>query len=52
MEPIQGDKLRGHLETLILATLEHFEGDKQKVADVLQISVKTVYNRLREYKTG
>lgn len=22
MEPIQGDKLRGHLETLILATLE------------------------------
>jgi PadR family transcriptional regulator PadR len=25
MEPIQGDKLRGHLETLILATLEQGE---------------------------
>jgi DNA-binding NtrC family response regulator len=37
---------------LILATLEHFEGDKRKVAEVLQISVKTLYNRLREYKTG
>jgi DNA-binding NtrC family response regulator len=37
---------------LILATLEHFEGDKKRVADVLQISVKTLYNRLREYKTG
>ncbi|HXV64291.1 MAG TPA: sigma-54 dependent transcriptional regulator [Vicinamibacteria bacterium] len=36
---------------LILATLERFEGDKKKVADVLQISVKTLYNRLREYKT-
>jgi two-component system, NtrC family, response regulator HydG len=37
---------------LILATLEHYEGDKRKVAEVLQISVKTLYNRLREYKTG
>jgi DNA-binding NtrC family response regulator len=36
---------------LILATLERFEGDKTKSADVLQISVKTLYNRLREYKT-
>ena len=36
---------------LILATLERFEGDRKKAADVLQISVKTLYNRLREYKT-
>ena len=35
---------------LILATLEQFEGDKKKVADVLEISLKTLYNRLREYK--
>jgi two-component system, NtrC family, response regulator AtoC len=36
---------------LILATLEHCEGNKPKVADILGISVKTLYNRLREYKT-
>jgi two-component system response regulator AtoC len=36
---------------LILATLERFEGEKKKVADVLRISLKTLYNRLREYKT-
>ena len=36
---------------LILATLDQFEGDKKKVADVLKISMKTLYNRLREYKT-
>ncbi len=35
---------------LILATLEHFEGDKKKAADVLKISLKTLYNRLNEYK--
>ena len=36
---------------LILATLEHFDGDKKKAADVLKISLKTLYNRLNEYKT-
>ena len=36
---------------LVLATLDHYEGNKLKVADVLGISVKTLYNRLREYKT-
>jgi DNA-binding NtrC family response regulator len=35
---------------LILAALDHFEGDKPKAAQALGISVKTVYNRLREYK--
>ena len=37
---------------LILATLEHFEGDKKKTAEVLKISLKTLYNRLNEYKPG
>jgi DNA-binding NtrC family response regulator len=37
---------------LILATLEHFEGDKKKAADVLKISLKTLYNRLNEYKSA
>jgi DNA-binding NtrC family response regulator len=35
---------------LILATVEHCDGDKRKAADVLQISLKTLYNRLNEYK--
>ncbi len=34
---------------LILATLEHCQGDKKKAADVLKISLKTLYNRLNEY---
>jgi len=37
---------------LILATLEHCDGDKKKAADVLKISLKTLYNRLNEYKPG
>jgi DNA-binding NtrC family response regulator len=34
----------------ILATLEQCEGDKKKAAKVLKISLKTLYNRLSEYK--
>jgi DNA-binding NtrC family response regulator len=37
---------------LILATLEHFEGDKKKAAETLKISLKTLYNRLSAYKGG
>ena len=35
---------------LILATLDHYVGDKKKTADVLGISLKTLYNRLNLYK--
>jgi len=35
---------------LILATLEHYHGDKKKAAEVLGISLKTLYNRLNVYK--
>ena len=35
---------------LILATVEQCDGDKKKAADVLKISLKTLYNRLNEYK--
>lgn len=35
---------------LILATLEHCDGDKKRAAEVLKISLKTLYNRLNEYK--
>jgi len=37
---------------LILATLDHCDGDKKKAAELLQISLKTLYNRLTEYKPG
>jgi DNA-binding NtrC family response regulator len=37
---------------LILATLENFGGDKKKTADVLKISIKKLYNRLREYNAA
>jgi two-component system nitrogen regulation response regulator GlnG len=33
----------------ILATLDHFGGDKRKAAEVLGISLKTIYNRLNNY---
>ena len=34
---------------VILATLEHLDRDKSRTADVLGISLKTLYSRLREY---
>jgi two-component system, NtrC family, response regulator AtoC len=37
-------------ERLILATLEHCEGDKKKAAQVLGVSVKTLYNRLSAFR--
>lgn len=35
---------------LILATLDHFNGDKRRAADTLGISLKTIYNRLKRYQ--
>jgi two-component system, NtrC family, response regulator HydG len=37
---------------LILATLQGYGGDKKKAADVLRISLKTLYNRIKEYRAG
>ena len=34
---------------LIFATLEHFEGHKERTAAALGVSLKTLYNRLKEY---
>ena len=34
---------------LILATLKHFDGNKRLTADALGISLKTLYNRLKDY---
>lgn len=35
---------------LIVATLEEYAGNKEKVAEILGISLKTLYNRLHEYE--
>ncbi|MEP7312290.1 MAG: helix-turn-helix domain-containing protein [Pseudomonadota bacterium] len=35
---------------LIMATLRHCEGNKTRAAAVLGISLKTLYNRLNEYR--
>ena len=35
---------------IILANLEHLGGDKKETAEVLGISLKTLYNRLRDYE--
>jgi DNA-binding NtrC family response regulator len=37
-------------QRLILATLEACGGNKQKAADVLGVSLKTIYNRLNAYR--
>lgn len=37
---------------LILATLEAVDGDKKQAADMLGISLKTLYNRLNEYENA
>ncbi|MDB5999890.1 MAG: response regulator of zinc sigma-54-dependent two-component system [Rhizobacter sp.] len=37
---------------LILATLEHFGNQKEKTAAALGVSLKTLYNRLKEYSAG
>ena len=34
---------------LIQSTLEHYNGDKKQAADILGISLKTLYNRLSSY---
>jgi len=55
--PGDGDFIRLYVGTplaeierrTILSTLEHYEGDKKRTADVLGISLKTLYNRLKQY---
>ena len=35
--------------TTILATLDQCSGDKRRTAEMLGVSLKTLYNRLSEY---
>ncbi len=44
-----GTPLADAQRELIMATLHHFSGNKRMTASALGISVKTLYNRLKEY---
>jgi DNA-binding NtrC family response regulator len=44
-----GTPLADAQRELILATLKHYDGNKRITADALGISLKTLYNRLKEY---
>jgi DNA-binding NtrC family response regulator len=44
-----GTPLADAQREIILATLKHFEGNKRLTADALGISLKTLYNRLKDY---
>ncbi len=58
--PGDGDFIRLYVGTplaeierrTILSTLEHYDGDKKKTAEVLGVSLKTLYNRLKQYKSA
>jgi DNA-binding NtrC family response regulator len=45
-----GTPLADAQREIILATLSHFEGNKERTAQTLGISLKTLYNRLNEYQ--
>jgi DNA-binding NtrC family response regulator len=44
-----GTSLAAMERTTIFATLEHCSGNKRRAAEVLGVSLKTLYNRLAEY---
>lgn len=46
-----GTPLADAERAMILATLEHFSGDKRQTAQTLGISLKTLYNRLEAYRS-
>jgi DNA-binding NtrC family response regulator len=45
-----GRAIRDVERELIIKTLKHYRGDKKVAADTLGISLKTLYNRLNDYK--
>jgi DNA-binding NtrC family response regulator len=50
LEPIAlGSSVAEVEKKLIFATIEHCSGDKARAAEILGISLKTLYNRLNEY---
>jgi two-component system response regulator AtoC len=49
LEVAIGTPLAAVERELILATLEHFSNHKERTAAALGVSLKTLYNRLKEY---
>jgi len=49
VEALIGSSIADMERALILATLAHCEGNKRHAADILGVSLKTLYNRLHEY---
>ncbi len=47
-----GMSIREVEKSLIEKTLDHFSGDKKRAADALGVSLKTLYNRLKDYETS
>ncbi|MGZ9030899.1 MAG: AAA-type ATPase lid domain-containing protein, partial [Burkholderiaceae bacterium] len=46
-----GSPLADVERSLIFATLEHYGGHKERTAAALGVSLKTLYNRLKEYSS-
>ena len=47
-----GSSIEDVEKRLIMATLEAYAGNKRKTADILGVSLKTLYNRLNQYRLG
>ncbi|MEO7727255.1 MAG: sigma-54 dependent transcriptional regulator, partial [Burkholderiales bacterium] len=47
-----GTPLQAIEREVIVATLEHCRGRKRETAELLGVSLKTLYNRLNEYRSG
>lgn len=45
-----GQDMRAVQKTVILKTLQHFGGDKQKTAEILKISERKLWYKLKEYE--
>ena len=47
-----GTSLQEFEKRFILATLDHYNGDKRSAAEALGVSLKTLYNRLNNYQSS